>query len=257
MVRRVLDLREARGRKLLGLTVVDGVREMSLALAAGVEIVEAWGCPSLIKTKEAKSLWRTLADTVPNCLETTVGIMEKMSFGDRCDGVLVVIRTAAKRITDLNLPDAPLVVVLEHVEKPGNLGAVLRTCDAAGVHAVVVTDPATDLNNPNVIRASLGSVFTVPVVATTNEAAATFLRERQMAVIAARPQATDYYSEMDLKGPTAWVLGSEQKGLSPFWLKNSSAQVRIPMRGRVDSLNVATTAAVLIYETLRQRGRSS
>jgi TrmH family RNA methyltransferase len=154
----------------------------------------------------------------------------------------------------LTLGPNPLLVVAEAVEKPGNLGALLRTCDAAGVTAVIVCDPTTDLNNPNVVRSSRGTLFTVPVVEAASAETIAYLKAHGIAIVAATPAASRAHIAADLRGPVAIAVGTEDAGLSDAWLSQADLAVRIPMRGRVNSLNVATAAALLIYEAVRQRG---
>ena len=170
------------------------------------------------------------------------------------DGVVGVFPTPTHELSELSPASPSLVVVSEHLEKPGNLGAILRTCDGAGVDAVLVCDPATDIYNPNVIRSSLGTVFTQHVLMMGSAEALQWLRENEFRVIAASPAGAQNYTDADYRGNTAIVLGSEARGLSEAWQSEADAHVKIPMRGRVDSLNVSATAAVLLYEAVRQRG---
>jgi TrmH family RNA methyltransferase len=185
--------------------------------------------------------------------DTSCSVFDKIAYGDRKDGVVALVEPPELKLSDLNLKENPLIVVFERVEKPGNLGAVLRTADGAGVDALIVTDALVDPFNPNVIRASLGAAFSVPTVVCTNEEAAAFFRAKAIATVAAVVQAEDFYDKRDWATPSAIILGSEEKGLSPFWLKNADVTVRIPMLGKVDSLNVSVSAAVMIYEAVRQR----
>ena len=251
-IKRVVRLRDRRGREARGLTIVEGVREVRQALRAGLVIQQVYWC------REGKDhcpddLVEELAAAGVRIVETSGVVYEKIAYGDRMDGVLAMVEQPARTLADLELPAKPLVVVMESVEKPGNLGAVLRTCDGAGVDALVVCDERTDLFNPNIVRASLGAVFTVPVAACTSREAAEFLTARGIRSFAAVVQATGHYFEKDLSGPCAIVLGSEQDGLSDFWRQHATDQVRIPMRGKLDSLNVSVSAAIMIYEALRQR----
>jgi len=251
-IKRVVRLRDRRGREERGLTLVEGVREVRQALHAGLAIQQIYMCregdyhcpDDLIEELAAAGVRR---------VETSGAVFGKIAYGDRTDGVLAVVEQPALTLADLELSATPLVVVLECVEKPGNLGAVLRTCDGAGVDALLVCDERTDLYNPNIVRASLGAVFTVPVVACTNREAAAFLTSMGIRSFAAVVQATGHYFEKDLTGPCAIVLGSEQDGLSEFWRHHASDQVRIPMRGKLDSLNVSVSAAIMIFEAVRQR----
>ena len=177
----------------------------------------------------------------------------KLAYGDRLDGIVSVAETPLHRLADLDLPANPLIGVIEGVEKPGNLGAVLRTADGAGLSAVIVAEPGTDLLNPNVIRASLGTIFSVPVAVASTGDVLTWLRERDIAIVAARVQGSVDYTGADYTGPTAIALGSEARGLSDAWAELASASVHIPMLGVADSLNVSATAAILFYEARKQR----
>jgi len=178
----------------------------------------------------------------------------KLAYGDRLDGIVSVAETPLHRLADLDLPSNPLIGVIEGVEKPGNLGAVLRTADGAGLSAVIVAEPGTDLLNPNVIRASLGTIFSVPVAVASSGEVLAWLRERDISIVAARVQGSVDYTVADYRGPTAIALGSEARGLSDAWAELATASVHIPMLGVADSLNVSATAAILFYEARKQRG---
>jgi TrmH family RNA methyltransferase len=180
-------------------------------------------------------------------------VFQKLAFGERAEGVLGVAAMPDRALSDLSLPDCPLVAVLEGVEKPGNVGAVLRSGDAAGLSALIVADGRTDLYNPNAIRASLGTIFTLPVAAATAAETLDWLRQQGLAIFAARVDGSIPYTEADYRRPAALVLGSEAQGLSAVWAAHDVTPVRIPMLGAADSLNVAAAAAVLFYEAQRQR----
>jgi TrmH family RNA methyltransferase len=180
-------------------------------------------------------------------------VFEKIAFGHRADGVLAVAVKPGRPLERLKLPAGPLVAVLEGIEKPGNVGAILRSADGAGLDAVIIVDGGTDLFNPNTIRASLGTVFTVPLAEATSQEAAVWLREKGVRLFAARVEGSLAYTEADFTGPCALVFGSEAMGLTASWSGDLVTTVRVPMRGIADSLNVAAAAAVLFYEALRQR----
>jgi TrmH family RNA methyltransferase len=177
-----------------------------------------------------------------------------MSYRENPDGWLGIFPIPHVTLPDLKLSEIPLVIVAESIEKPGNLGAILRTADAAGVDALLICDPRVDVWNPNVIRASRGTVFSVPLVECENAAALEWLRANKIQVLAATPSADRMYSSVDLTLPTAVTVGTEDQGLTGFWLENADAQVRIPMMGRVNSLNVSVSTALILYEAVRQRG---
>jgi TrmH family RNA methyltransferase len=178
----------------------------------------------------------------------------KVAYRERPDGILAVAPQWKRALADLALPAAPLILVVEAIEKPGNLGTILRSADAAGCDAVIVCDPVTDLFNPNVVRASTGVLFSVPCVVEDSEKVLAWLKARGIRSVATTPAAAEVYSDSDLRGPLAIVMGSEQFGLSEFWLKSADLPVRIPMAGQADSLNVAMAALITLFEAVRQRG---
>ena len=187
-------------------------------------------------------------------LATSGPALDKLAYGDRAAGLVATVRVPDLAVAGLDLPPNPLVVVLEAVEKPGNLGAVLRSADAAGADAVIAADPRTDLFNPNAVRASLGAIFAVPLAAGTSDEIRADLERRGLQIIAARVDAPDLYTDVDLAGPVAIVLGSEADGLTGAWPAPRARPVRLPMLGVGDCLNVSIAAAVLLYEARRQRG---
>lgn len=252
-VKDAAKLRLHRQRERQGRFLIDGAREALRAIERGFEIVEAFVCEPLCLDGEARQAATRLRDAAAAYATVTEEVFEKLRFGKRAGGVLAVARTPRRRLDELRLLAAPLVAVLEGLEKPGNVGAVLRSADGAGVDAVIVADPRTDLFNPNTIRASLGTVFDANVVAATSEETLAWLRRMELPLFAARPDATSLYTEVDYRGGAAIVLGSEAEGLSPKWQGAQVTGVRLPMHGIADSLNVSATAAVLFYEARRQR----
>ena len=185
-------------------------------------------------------------------VEVSESVIERLAFGDRMDGVVAVARSPERKLEDLVLPACPLVAVLEGVEKPGNVGAVLRSADCAGVSAMILADGRTDLYNPNTIRASLGTIFTVPTCAAPTAAVCDWLHAKKLSIFAARVDAKLDYTAADFTRSAAIVLGSEAAGLSNAWT-DGVTPIRLPMLGAADSLNVSAAAAVLFYEALRQR----
>ena len=254
-IRSVARLRDRRERDGSGLTLVDGAREVRRALEAGVEVVEAFVCEPLLAGEDARVALDLLADRRVPVTSTTEAAFAKIAFGDRAEGLIAVVRAPSLRLDDLTLPTDPLLVVVEGVEKPGNLGAILRSADGAGADAVIAASPRTDLANPNVIRASAGTYFAVPLAAAPTTEVIAWLRERRVRVVAARVDAERAYDEADLTGPLAIVLGSEAEGLTDAWHAADIEAVRLPMHGIADSLNVSVAAAVLLYEARRQRDR--
>ncbi len=261
-VKQAAALRAAGERRRTGLTLVDGLREITRAVAAGVEIVE------LFVAAEARADDARAAERAA-CLDACAArgaevvrlgprALEKLAFGDRDEGVVAVVRFAPRSLGDVSFPAGRPVLVAEGVEKPGNLGAILRTVDAAGLGGVIVCDGGTDAANPAVIRASLGTVFGVPLAAATAAEAIAWCRGQSRRVVAATPEGHAAWHTARLAGDTAIVVGSEADGLSAAWQEAATAgtiqlqTVRLPMRGIADSLNVSATVAVLAYEAVRQ-----
>ncbi len=250
----VVKLRERRTRERAGLMLVEGYEELTLALDSGARPQTLFICPSLVRdTEHAIGLQEQLADV--EVVEVTAPVFEKIAYRDNPDGWLAVVPTPRHLLSDWKLKENPLLIVAEAVEKPGNLGAILRSVDAAGGDGLIVCDPTTDLYNPNVVRASKGTLFSVPVVETDNADALKWLRAQGISIVAATPQANVVYTEADLRGPIAVAVGAEKEGLSRAWLEEADVAVRIPLLGRVNSLNVATATTLLLYEAVRQRGR--
>ena len=248
-----MRLRGRRERDTTGLTLIDGVRETMRALSGRATLREAFVLPEALAEPEARALLERLREERVPVVELGREAFERLAYGDRVDGVVAVAETPPRSLSELILPSEPLLCVVEGVEKPGNLGAILRTADGAGVDAVVVADSATDLFNPNIVRASLGTVFAVPVAVASSGEVLAWLQERGIAIIAARVQAAIDYTAADYRGAVAIALGSEARGLSDAWGELARASVHVPMLGVADSLNVSATAAVLFYEALHQR----
>lgn len=246
-VKYIVKLREdKRQRQRDGVILVEGCDELTLALEAGLKPQSLLTAPELA----SRSI------DIPNAVDLTTvsrGVFEKMSYRENPDGWLGIFPTPKTSLDDLKLSASPLVIVAESVEKPGNLGAILRTADAAGVDAVIVCDPRVDLWNPNVIRASRGAVFAVPTVEAESLNAMAWLRSRKMRVLAATPSAAVSYTDVNLSGPIAIAVGTEDEGLTDFWMQNADIKVKIPMLGRVNSLNVSIATALITYESVRQR----
>ena len=232
-------------RREEGLFVVEGQREIGHCIACGYEIAELFVCPSRLDHLESlDSLAR---------LEVSPAVYEKMAYRGSTEGMIAVARCKAHRLESLQLKKNPLVIILERVEKPGNLGAILRTAEAAGVDAVIVCDPLTDMYNPNLIRASIGGVFNVPTAICTSEECITFLKANGIKILTAQLQDSYEYYDYDMTCATAIVMGTESTGLTNQWREAADAHIRIPMLGRLDSLNVSVSAAILMYEAVRQR----
>ena len=257
-IREAVRLRERRDREATGLTLVDGAREALRALQSGAHVETAFVCPALLTTKDAQRVAEKVGQAFEpfgssiDVVEVTARAFAKLAYGDRNDGVVLVVRVPSTDLAGLELGAEPLVVVTEDVEKPGNVGAILRSADAVGADAVIAVG-GTDLFNPNVLRASVGTVFKVPVAAAPAPEVLAWLRARSLRIVASRIEAERLHVEADLRGGVAIVLGSEAEGLSPAWDVPEVETVRLPMAGIADSLNVSVAAAVLLYEAWRQR----
>ncbi len=264
-IKQLLQLQEkSKLRRERGLFVVEGRREIEHCLEGGFRIRTLFVCPEI--AGEAAILSASLRDpvranapemaTLPEMVvELPESLYRKVAYRDSTEGVIAEVEYKSLGLEDLALGDNPLIVVLEAVEKPGNLGAVLRSADAAGADAVIVCDPLTDLYNPNLIRASVGAVFTVPTVVSASEELIPWLKERGIRILTAQLQDSSLYYDYDMKGGTALVMGTESTGLSERWRQAADAHIRIPMLGRLDSLNVSVSAAILLFEAVRQRNR--
>ena len=246
-------LRDRGARAETGFTVVDGAREVRRALEAGVTAVEAFVCEPLLAGEDARfALDRLIADGI-QWSSVSETVFERVAFGGRAEGLVVVVRAPSTELDDLTLPAEPLLLVIEGVEKPGNIGAVMRTADGAGVDAVIAASPATDVYNPNAIRASAGTIFGLPIATATSGEVLAWLRARGIPVVTTRVDASLPYTEVSLTGPVAIILGGEAEGLTADWTGDDITAVRIPMAGAADSLNVSISAAILAYEARRQR----
>jgi len=246
-------LRDRGARIATGLTLVDGARELRRALDASIEVVEAFIVESRLAGPDARAALDGLATSGADVVPVSDAALARLAFGDRNEGLVAVIRLAARALDDLTLGPDPLIAVIEDVEKPGNVGAVLRSADGAGAGAVIAAAAGTDLANPNVIRASAGTVFSVPTAAAEPAAVIEWLRNHGIRIVAARVDGATPYTEVDLTGPLAIALGSEADGLSAAWYAPDIEGIRLPMHGVADSLNVSVSAAILLYEARRQR----
>ncbi len=255
-VKYMVALRDRRERDRSQLMRVEGFEELSLALASGARPTTLFFCPALFRDPQQARMIDQAAQLGTELIEVTPPVFEKMSYRDGPDGWLATLPLLNTTLAALPVASNPLVVVAESVEKPGNLGAMLRTADAAGVNALIAAAPQTDWGNPNIVRSSKGALFSVPVAAGDNHQTLEWLRAHSIQIVAATPQASRLYTETDMRGPVAIAVGEEKYGLSEFWLREADIQVRIPMFGRVDSLNVATATALLVYEVVRQRAMS-
>ena len=243
---------KSRERKAQNLFVIEGARELSLALAGGYDIDSIFLCPEFFEKTDYPDVLKTLNPKI--FFELTSTVFEKIAYREKSDGLIALARPKSHSLDQLNLSENPFIIILESVEKPGNLGAILRTADAAKADAVLICDPLTDLYNPNVIRSSVGCIFTVPVAIAENAQVLAFLKEKKITGFAAELQASQWYQDTDFTQPSAIIMGTEADGLTAFWLNHADTRVKIPMRGIIDSLNVSVSTAVLSFEAMRQRG---
>lgn len=248
----LVALHRRRTRAQAGVTVVEGHDELALVLDAGAVPTTLFCCPDLL-TAERAALVDRVAAAGSEVVRLGRTAYDKVSYRDSPDGLLAVVPDPATRLDDLVLPERALVLVVEGIEKPGNLGAMLRTAEAAGVHAVVAASPVTDWANPNVVRASKGTLFAVPVASAPADEVVAWLRHCGLRIVVATPEAERLVTDVDLTGPTALVVGTEHEGVTAAVKDAADELVRLPMAGRVNSLNVATAAALTVYEAVRQR----
>jgi TrmH family RNA methyltransferase len=256
-IKAAAQLRDARHRRASGLTLVDGTREVRRALDAGVEVVEAFICEPLLAGADARAALDALEARGTPTHRTSEAAFAKVAFGERAEGIVAIVRSPSTALSHLDLPADALLIVIEGVEKPGNVGAVLRSADGAGADAVIAASPRTDLWNPNVIRASAGTAFTVPLASAPTGEVLAWLRANDVRILAARVGGARRYTDSELTGRVALVMGAEDEGLTDAWTGDDIEAISLPMHGVADSLNVSVTAAILLYEARRQRDRST
>lgn len=259
---------KSKARREQGLFVVEGRRELRHCLEAGYKVRTVFVCPEIADSSEVMDLLRMTKQAAchseqaachserseeSSVIEIPEALYRKAAYRESTEGIIAEVEYKTLGLNDLHLPENPLVMVLESVEKPGNLGAVLRSADAAKADAVFICDPLTDLYNPNLIRASIGAIFTVPTVAVSSEEAIAFLQAHDIQILTAQLQDSSLYYDVDMKRGTALVMGTESTGLTPLWRQAATAHIRIPMLGKLDSLNVSVSAAILLFEAVRQR----
>lgn len=251
-IRDLLSLQEkSRERRKKGLFVVEGRRELLHCIEAGYEPYSVFFCKDIIDA----NILEEIAEAAGECsfFEIPQHLYDKVAYRGGTEGVIAELKCKDMQLEALKLKENPLVVVLEAVEKPGNLGAILRSADASGVDAVIVCDPLTDLYNPNLIRSSIGAIFTVPVATASSEDTIKWLKANNIKIYTAQLQDSKWYYDTDMEGGTAIVMGTEATGLTDAWRKAADAHIKIPMLGKLDSLNVSVSAAILMFEAVRQR----
>ncbi len=253
-IKQLVKLQKPRERRASGLVIIEGIREIRRAWASGWTFSELFVCEDLVKFAD-----RHFIDELSSQCQTeriSTEAFEHVAYRENSDGLLALARKPKLSLSSLMPGNNPLILVVESVEKPGNLGAIMRTADAAGVNAVLVCDPATDLFNPNTIRSSVGCIFTVPVRACTSQEAFDWLKDHKISVASTTLEGSTDYLDADLTGPVAIVMGTEADGLSRFWTENAHHRIRIEMKGIADSLNVSAAAAIVTFEAIRQRRKA-
>jgi TrmH family RNA methyltransferase len=253
LVKNVLLLGEKpRARKEQNRIVIEGLREIRLAIISGFHITDLLYTPELVPEDDLKTLLPR--DHQVSLAEVTTDVFNRMAYRTDSGGLIALAEPRRLAFGDLHLSRTPLLLVLETVEKPGNLGALLRTADASGLDAVIICDPQTDIYNPNAIRSSIGCIFTMPVVTASSGDAIAWMRGAGIKIFATALTATHFYQETNFCQPAAIIMGSEANGLSGIWLEGADDLIKIPMRGKIDSMNVSASAAIVIFEAMRQRG---
>lgn len=262
-IKELLALQEkSRLRREKNLFVVEGRRELNRCLDAGYRIKTLFTCPEICSEQDIEEISEKIlsqkplpGQCEPSLIEIPAALYEKVAYRGGTEGLIAEAVMAPASLEGLYLRENPLIVVLESVEKPGNLGAVLRSADSAGADAVIVCDPLTDLYNPNLIRASTGAVFSTPVAIASSQETIEWLKANKIQILTAQLQDSELYYNTDMTPGTAIVMGTESTGLTDIWRENADRHIRIPMLGKLDSLNVSVSAAILLYEAVRQRNR--
>jgi TrmH family RNA methyltransferase len=256
-VKQLVKLRDRRLRDDADVFLVEGYREIRRALEKKVPLHELYYSPEWFLGENEPALIAQAQAAGAKLFELTRAAFAKIAYRERPDGLMAVVPQWHLKLEQLALPPAPFLLVIEAIEKPGNLGTIMRSADAAGVDAIIVCDPVTDIFNPNVVRASTGVLFAIPLVVAESRVAQAWLSEKKIRTVATTPSAEALYTGADLRGPLALVMGSEQFGLGEYWLKTADLRVRIPMAGQADSLNVAMATLITLFEAVRQRGEKT
>lgn len=254
LIKQLLALRERKERDLSGLFLIEGYRECLRAQASSIAFHTLLIAPEWFLGANEQALIDSIEDSGAKIISCPKELFAKVSYRDRPDGLLAIAHKMDTPLEALHVTPSSCFLIAEAIEKPGNLGTMLRSADAAGAQGVIVCDRCTDIYNPNVVRASTGTLFTLPVIETSTHNTLAWLKAHHISVVAATPHTPNLFTEVSLKGPLAIVVGTEQCGLSATWMKRADIQVRIPMCGVADSLNVATATSLLLYEALRQKG---
>jgi TrmH family RNA methyltransferase len=254
-IKQAVRLRDRKERDRSGLFIIEGYRELLRAVDGKSKVEILFICPELFLGANEQALIDRVEKSGAQVFACTKAVFHKLSYRDRPDGLVGIAPQQKLTLEDITLSrkHPPLLVIAEAIEKPGNLGTILRSSDAVGVDALIVCDRCTDIYNPNVVRASVGTLFTVPVIEAGGKETLEWLKDNHISILAATPQAEQEYTDVDMTRPLSIAVGTEQLGLSALWMKQADIQVRIPMFGVADSLNVATATTLLLYEALRQR----
>jgi len=246
-IKSLIQLQEkAKVRKQSGSFLIEGMREIELAIKGNYEIETILFLPELVSNNQITKL-------TANPIEISKEVYQKLAYRDTTEGILAVAKTKSLQLSDLKLPENPLILVMEAIEKPGNIGAILRTCDAAKIDAVIIANPKTDLYNPNIVRSSVGCLFTNQIATGSTEEVIDYLLQKNINFYSATLQNSTSYHAQNYTLPTALVVGTEASGLSELWRKKATQNIIIPMQGEIDSMNVSVAAAILIFEAKRQR----
>lgn len=251
-IKNIVKLTKARERKAQNLFILEGARELTLAISANYVVKSIFICPELFLKTDYPQVLETIDRT--SIFEVSASVFEKIAYREGSDGLIALVEPKPHNLSNLQIRKNPFVIVLESIEKPGNLGAILRTADAADADAIIVCDPLTDVYNPNAIRSSVGCLFTVDVAICSSEEALKWLRENRINIYAAELNTNKRYQDIDYTQASAIVMGTEADGLTPYWINHADSSIKIPMRGKIDSLNVSTSTAIITFEAMRQRG---
>ena len=249
-IKNVLALEKARERNQQNVFILEGIKELSLAVEGKYTINTVFFCPQIVSAETILNVVKDENLLIP----VQQNVFEKIAYRDSTGGIIAIVQQKKHTLDNIRLRKNPLILILESVEKPGNLGAILRTADAANIDAVVICDPQTDFYNPNVIRSSVGCVFTTQIASSTSHETIAWLNKNEIKIFATSLESSTPYHKIDFTNPSAIIMGTESTGLSDTWISIASSTVIIPMRGKIDSMNVSNAAAVLVFEACRQRG---
>lgn len=250
-IKSLVQLQEkAKARKQSGTFLIEGKREIELAIKGNYQLETILFLPELISKDQITKLINGTVELI----EINKEVYQKLAYRDTTEGIIAIAKTKSLSLSDLKLPENPLILVMESIEKPGNIGAMLRTCDAANIDAVIIANPKTDLYNPNIVRSSVGCIFTNQIAMGTSEEIIPFLKNKNITIFGATLQNSNFYHTQNYTTPTALVVGTEATGLTQIWRDNASQNIIIPMQGEIDSMNVSVASAILLFEAKRQRG---